>query len=148
MRMVEEKEIGGLRVTTQQLPALRAGRLFWQLGKVAPYVMARIDTSKLATSGEIGNLVPALLQLFERLSVDDAEALMRECLCCTSVVVTDDATGAKRKIDLISTEAINGAFTGRLGDMFNTIAFAVSVNFADFIGGAIEHLVDAPAAQA
>lgn len=135
-----DKVINGLTVSTVQLPAMRAHRLFWRLGKVAPYVMARVDVSTIQWDGGLIGLAPAILELFGRLSVEDSEALMKEILAATTVTVDGKA------ISLTSNEMIDHVFSGKLGSLYETIAFVLGVNYGDFISGALATQASAPAA--
>lgn len=128
-------EFDGVKVHTVQLPAIRAHRLFWRLGKVAPYVMAHVDTSKMHLD-EIGGMVPALLELFGRLTVDESESLMKEILCATSATITDEQ-GAEKVVPLESNAMFDLVFSGKLGALYSTVAFVLVVNFGDFIAGAL-----------
>lgn len=138
--MLEKKTttIDGLSIESTQLPAIRAHQLFWKLGKVAPYVLARIDVSQFKWDGEFTQLAPAILELFGRLSVEESTALIREILCATTVMVDGKA------IAVSSDAMIDLVFSGRLGALYGTVAFVVMVNYGDFIRGALASQASAP----
>lgn len=129
--------IDGLEVSTVQLPAMRAHRLFWRLGKVAPYVAARVDLFKLDWSSVEG-MAPALLELFGRLSVEESEALMREILAGTSVTMDG------KSISLDRVEMIDHVFSGKLPALYSVVAFALVVNYKDFIPGGLASQASPP----
>jgi hypothetical protein len=137
---------GDVEVITQQLPARRAFALSWKLGGLIPYVLARLDDKVFAPGAEAKALLPALLELFGRLSVEEASKLSLEILCCTSVLVRDTPDGPQRKVDLMNGEKIDEAFTGRIAEMYQTIGFVIGANFRDFIDGAASVLGPAAAA--
>jgi hypothetical protein len=139
MLLTANKTIDGFEVSTVQLPAMRSHRLFWRLGKVAPYVLARVDMATLDWNGGFAQLAPAVLELFGRMSVEESESLVREILCATTVVKDG------KSIALTTPEMIDYVFSGQLGAMYTTIAFALTTNFKDFIAGALASQASASA---
>lgn len=132
-----DRVIDGLEVSTVQLPAMRAHRLFWRLGKVAPYVLARLDFSKVDLN-DFATLAPGVLELFGRLSVEESESLIKEILCATTVTVDG------KVIALTTTEMVDHVFSGKLGTLYVVVAMAIMVNYGDFIAGAFASRASAP----
>lgn len=136
-----DKVIDGLEVSTVQLPAMRSHRLLWRLGKVAPYVAAKLDFAKVDLN-DFATLAPGVLELFGRLSVEESEALVKEILCATTVTLDGKA------IALTTTEMIDHVFSGKLGALYVVVAFALMVNYGDFIAGALASQASAPESKA
>lgn len=136
MRKTETRTIGGLDVTSIQLPSTRAYALVRKVGKVvAPALGAlRGKTPGAIMGSDLADLAPALESLFDKLDDQSADSLMLEALACTSVTRQGD-DGRLIKYDLTTKAAIDLAFDGDLRSLLLTIKFALEVNFASFFDG-------------
>lgn len=125
MLKIETRQIDGLDVTSQQLPATRSYRLLPKVLKLIVPVLGATRGKKGIDDVDVAALAPVLEQL------DDAtmDALLLETLVCTSVVTTNDK-GAQVKYDLTSKQWIDAAFGGNVVALVKTMAFALQLNFA------------------
>jgi hypothetical protein len=123
----QTREIDGLTVTVQQLPAMRAFKLLHKILKaVAP------SAAKALASGDMknvssGNLSEAAEILFDRLSEDDLAAVTRQLLDMAFVTAEGEQRPARNG------DLLHSAFDGRVGTLIKTIAFALEVNYGDFL---------------
>jgi len=132
---VETKTIEGLQVRTQQLPALRSFRLFNKLGKILAPVLTRVADLKISEDMEIGELAPALGELFAHIDPGESDTLAKEILAMTSVVYEN------KNFELANEGAIDTIFTGRFKAFLMTMAFALQVNYQDFFADALGSVV-------
>lgn len=126
------EEIDGLQVRTAQLPALQAYDLLTRLGEIitpALTVIASLEGEALLDQ-DLGALAPVLASVFAKIKGAEGKALIKDTLALTSVV--EDGS----LIELTSQARIDEAFTGRLLTMFKVMAFAIRVNYRDFIDAA------------
>jgi len=128
MLKTEMKEIGGLRFTTTQLPAMRGFKLFTKLVKVAGPILGALG--ELDPEASMASVAGPLAAGLQNLDPEEVVSLSLEILVNTSAVVTDQ-TG-DRKIELTTRENIDKVFNGRLRTLLEVLAFAIRVNFSDF----------------
>lgn len=129
----QTKEIGGTVFQATQLPARRSLRLFARLGKVAAPVIAHLTAvgqakgaKKNLLSMDVGSLVPVLQALFEALPPAEAESLFEEVLSSTAII-----EAGKSPIPLWP--VVDSRLQGRTLDLFKVAAFALEVNYGDFL---------------
>lgn len=141
-RKTVTRQIGTLEVTTTQFGSTTASTLIVRLLKVVGPAIEQLaplaGTADLADIGKmnVGVIGPALVAVAEAVG-DSAtfEKLLTDILRGTLVISRDDS-GKLTKHDLSGgREAIDGAFDGRLRDLFVVVAFALEVNFGDFFAG-------------
>lgn len=125
MLKTDTRTIDDLEVHSSQLPALRAFALFARMGKVLAPALGKMQG--LSMQADVSALGPALSELFSRLDGAEAKELAKEILCATVVLVEG------KRLTLSTDEAINMVFNGKLRTFIKTMAFALEVNFADFI---------------
>ena len=142
----QEREIEGLQVKSQQLPAMRAYKLMTKLGKLIEPV-ARMMTPEIiagAKAGKFDAMLPVAMAIFAELDEARAESVALDILACTSVIVPGAGkNGAPGNVGLQDTKAINLAFTGNLKAMMKTLLFALEVTYKDFF----PESVPSPAAE-
>jgi hypothetical protein len=124
----QTKQIDDVNVTVTQLPAMRALKLLHRILKaVAPSAakaMASGDAKKLALT----NLSEAAELLFDRLSEEDLAAVTKQLLSTAFVTAGDEQRPA------VSGDILHGAFDGHIGLLMKVLAFALEVNYGDFLG--------------
>lgn len=132
----KEKEIGGLTFEVTQLPYFAAQRLFVRLIKLLGPGL--LGLAQIAGSGggkaavvalgnaDVGQLVPMLSSLFEKLDPSDMEDLTRKILETTRVRYQDKWVMLVKAMDTI----IGGDFWTGMAVQ----AFALSVHFGNFSG--------------
>jgi hypothetical protein len=152
-RKTVTRQIGNLEVTTTQFGSTTASTLIVRLLKVVGPAIEQLapmlGTADLAGIGKMNVAVigPALVAVAEAVG-DSAtfEKLLTDILRGTLVIARDES-GKLTKHDLSGgREAIDGAFDGRLRDLFVVVAFALEVNFGDFFAGLAPAADAAPAA--
>lgn len=120
---IPQKTIEGLNVLIGRMPVSQTGRLTIKLGKI----VAPAFSIMLSMQGDedISALTPAVKFLFEQLPADEFNPLALELLSTTTVGVTSIGGRDPRVLDK--------AFGSNLVALLETIAFALEVNFGDFI---------------
>jgi len=124
--------VGGREYTVTQIPAKRGLRLFNRLCRIFAPPAAKAFGSlagelSLARfmAGGLGSFAEALVLLFEKLSEQEQEAILRELF-----------EGARFRNDdgkmLPLWEHFDVAFAGRLAEVYLVAAFAMRVNFGSF----------------
>ncbi len=131
MLKTEEKEIGGIRFTTTQLPATRGFTLFTRLVKVAGPVVSALGS--MNPEEDMVRAIGPLADGLKNLNPDEVVDLALSVLVGTQAIMTDES-GKTRRYDLSSRENIDRVFNGKLKSMFEVLAFAIRVNFQDFFG--------------
>jgi len=119
----ETRDIEGIEITTTQLPPLRALALMPRLGKVIAPMLALDGVSM---DSDVRELVPALVQMLDTLSGDEATALTRALLASTTALLDG------KMVQLNRDETLTMVFAGRLKAMVLAVAFAVGVNYGEF----------------
>lgn len=129
-RKSQTRDFGdGLVVTVSQLPATRAFKLFPRLVKVlgpAGKMLAGAAGGGLARM-DVSEFFDGLTGVAERLPPDVLLSLTQE------ILATAELTKNGRKGELLP--MIDTAFQGRIKDLFRVIAFALEVNYGDFLDG-------------
>lgn len=149
MIKTESKNIDGHEVKSTQLPAMRSLKLKARLGRVAGPAVKELG----AVAGDLADwkddddvdfekLAPALMALAANLDDATVDELFPQILASTTIVKDN------RQIELDSSENINNAFTGNLNLMFKVVAFALKVNFSDFLLGAVGDAAQSKAPKA
>jgi hypothetical protein len=145
----QEKVIGEFAYTVQQLPATRSLKLLHRLGKVAGMGLTQLASSGFEeiTKADAGPVIAAVAAILRDTEPDETVGIIKELL------VSSYAVGRDGKVDL-GTPAFDNHFQGHLGDLFQVVAFALEVNYADFFGGlfaklgAAKRAAKAPSSQA
>lgn len=121
----EERRIGDHTYRVTQLTALKARALFARLVRfIGPAAATAIGAGQLPSMGDLGGM---LGELTERVSDDELgwfAARLGEC----SYLVGDNG-----KVLQLEPSVVDLHFAGALLDMFKWMAFALEVNFADFL---------------
>ena len=134
-RKQEEREIGGLKVTTIQLPATRGSRLRFKLIKLLAPAAGALRGKSLKyddlKATDVAELAPALAAMVSQLDEAAHDALLLEMLVCTSVV-RDDGNGRPVKFDLTSKAIVDQAFDGDVDALWGAWKFALEVNLGGF----------------
>lgn len=128
----------GVSVICTQHPPRRALRLFWRLGKVAPYAIAHFDPVKWRGGDRMAVLAPMLLEMFERISVDEADEISAEILASCEAKIDG------RLVSLSTPGNVDLVFAGNLGAMVGALAFALETNFGNFTESALPGKSSAP----
>ena len=130
------KEIGGLRVTSTQFPAMKAYKLFGRLGRaIAP--VASAVTGAMDGDANVGSVIAGIGSVLAELDDDTLESLALAILAGTTVVVTRAEGGQPMVVSLVGKTEIDAAFEGSLMAMFGAMKLAIEVNFSDFIASAL-----------
>lgn len=130
----KEKIIGEATYRVSQLPAMRAFKLLTRLGKVAGPALAAMKGGLDADLGE------AAKALFDRLSEDEVEQLLRQIL--ETVQVTEE--GKTRQM-LTGFDIIYAG--DRMVEVFEVVKFALEVQYGP-IFAALGAVASRPALQA
>jgi len=136
-KTIEDQE-GSVLLTCTQHGAIPGMRLLARLGKLLGPAAA--DLKAIAGAGGTDAL-PALTALLDRIDEDSVESLICQVLCNCQVVAN------KRPMTLDSQQAIDEVYSGRYLLLLRSMAFALQVNYGDFLRGAVGS-VPAPAAPA
>lgn len=123
----ETRQVSGVTLETEQLPPRAALRLLWDIGRSAPFIIARLEGAM-----KTEDIVNALQETLIRLSSDEFEALYMRALKFTVATLADGSV-----LNLSQPEMVDRAFEGNIEGLCNAIAFAVEVNFAGFMNGAL-----------
>lgn len=127
-----EREIDGLKVSTTQLGAWRALDLTPRIGAVLAPALEKLAGMPAATitGADLELIAPVLGALFARTNGKEVQALVKDLLVSTSVIVDG------RKVELTSAGAIDSVFGARLMTLLRVVWFVLTVNYSDFIGAA------------
>ncbi len=125
-----------LKVSTTQLPPMRAMPLVTQVGRLVGSALAsgatEIAGKKLAEI-DFSKLGAVFAGVCAQLEGDELSKLTRALLSNTSAELEID--GKLRRVELRNDDVINSVFAGRFFTLFEVLAFAIEVNFGDFFGG-------------
>jgi hypothetical protein len=128
-----KRDIAGMEVRTTQFPALRAMGLLTTLGRILSGSAGKLASVAGGSTSigdlDIGSAASAIGALFEQVDATEAQQIAKDILAQTSVV-TDEVIE-----DLAQKGAIDRVFSGSLLVMFKVMAFALEVNFGDFLDG-------------
>lgn len=152
-RQSKELALGGFLYTVQQLPATRAYKLLHRLARaLAPAAARAAGASQGLTVAsllgvDVSSLAPALESVFDRLSEEQLDAVLKD-LFAGALVTGEDVMSPH----LEKREVFDDHFAGNLGRMFKVAAFALKVNYDDFFGLLVSAIASAapttqPAAQ-
>lgn len=133
------RSIDGMDVSVTQLPARKGLKLAGKLGRIIAPVLSHINGVSL--DSDLTALAPALTALFSNLEDRDYDTLLLEILCMTAVVTQG------HRHELTSLEKIDFVFGGDMPKLVKVCAYALEVNFGDFIAGGLS-ASSAPALQA
>lgn len=136
MRQANSRTIGQYTYDVRQLPATPAYLMLLDLAKmVTPSAAAGV--ASIVGSGGIAKAVDAELDggflmaavegLVDRLDNDKVQSIIQQLAAHTAVVAGDKYVELSPQFEV--------HFAGRLGDMFRWLAFALEVNFSDFLPG-------------
>jgi hypothetical protein len=125
----ETKELGGIKFTVTQFPAMKAIEVMVSLQRMSAGMSPNAQLTQVAHQA-MASADPAATQ-----------KMILDVLQCTTALVEAPELklmnlGEKKNIDLV--------FTGRLKLLFDVMAFAIEVNYGDFKEGSEE---SAPQAQ-
>lgn len=119
----ETRDIGDLKVTIVEYPAMRNLSLVGRLMRICgPALIAAAGDLR----ADIKTLAPAADILFRNLPPEELQWWARELLEQAWCVVSG------KRVELKSEQAINLVFTGRMGLIFEAMAFSLEVNCSDF----------------
>lgn len=129
----EEQTIDGMRFTCQQFGAMRGFHLLARLVKsIGPAISV---LQSVDPESDIKDIAPAIAVALKDLDADIVTALAVEILAGTSAILPG-SSGGMRNIQLDNQSNIDMVFNGKLPTMFQALAFAVKVNYAEFFSGA------------
>lgn len=131
----QSRTIGELDVDTTQLPARRAIKLAGKLGRVIGPALSK--AKGLSMQSDIADLAPALTAFFTSLSDTEYDALLLEILSSTVVTGVCGDVAERRRVQLDSLKKIDDAFGADMSGLVKVAAFALEVNFRDFMGGVL-----------
>jgi hypothetical protein len=128
----ESKTIEGIQVTTTQLPAMRAFKLFFRLVRlIGPTLGALGDFDPKTDLKDVMKVMsPAFMTSFASLDPDEATAL-----ACAILENTTAFLPGQGNLQLNGQAALDAVFSGRIKTLLNVVVFAVQINFADFFDG-------------
>ena len=129
MLLEEEKEIGGIRFYTKQLPATRGFTLFTRLVKTAGPVIAALGG--VNPEADMISAIGPLAEGLKNLNPDEVVDLALAVMVNTYAVIPEQS--GDRKLD-INKANFDRIFNGRLKNVFEVLAFVIKVNFQDFFG--------------
>lgn len=129
MLLEEEKEIGGIRFYTKQLPATRGFALFTRLVKTAGPVIAALGG--VNPEADMISAIGPLAEGLKNLNPDEVVDLALAVMVNTYAVIPEQS--GDRKLD-INKANFDRIFNGRLKNVFEVLAFVIKVNFQDFFG--------------
>lgn len=136
MRKSETKEIDGLKVTVAQLPPRKGFKVAAKLFKFVAPALAEMQPDQEV---DMGKLQPVLMGMLRDIDDDELERIMTDVFATAYVVREVD--GKLAKFELNSGDKIDAAFEGKLPAMFQSVMFAIEVNFGNFFDG------DAPSGE-
>lgn len=131
MRESQSKEIAGLGVTVQQLPATRSLLLMHRLGRaVGPAMAKAIGGNKLAglklADLELSGIGEAVQMLFDRFTEQDLTHTLKELF--------ESATISDGTAQLPFLRTMDDKFAGKPEALIQAVGFALEVNYGNFIG--------------
>ena len=132
MKAAKTVTLGDRSFEVRPLPATRALKLFYRLGRVlGPSLAAMSGTAGAAATGISGMPAEAFGRAISILceKLDDTEVDTISNAFLTSCAVTEN--GRRSELD---TAMINTMFAGNLLDMHKLLAAALEVNYGDFLG--------------
>jgi hypothetical protein len=136
MRKTEEKSIGGRVFKVAQLPGMRGAKLFFRLSSAVVPALARIGgglgsvSEKSLLEEDVGPFLNAANTLFEKLTEAEFERLVRELLETTTVSRSDLPEQLLMPI-------FDEEMAGEIGTLLQLVAFALKVNFGNFMPGLV-----------
>jgi hypothetical protein len=134
-RASKELALSGYLYTVQQLPATRAYKLLHRLGRALAPAAARAAGAAQGLSLasllgiDVAALAPALESVFDRLSEEQLEGVIKELF--NGAVVQGEGVTVPY---LEKREVFDDHFAGRMTDLFKVAAFALKANYDDFLG--------------
>lgn len=144
MRKIESKEIDGYTFTVQQLPMMRAHKVFNRLLKAISSGLVALATSnanlKDMMEQDVGALSGALGALLDRMPETEQEQLFKDLL----ETATFEKDGQKFKFYPHADEEL----AGKLLTVYKFVGFALQVNFRDFTDAVATKLKPAGSATA
>jgi hypothetical protein len=116
------------RLSVQQLPAMAGVKLFTRLTRLVGPSIA------LLVKGDETKIGEAVRLMLDQLTETEVEHLIGELLFKTAarVEVRDENGGSKM---MLVKDVFAGEFAGELGAIVAAVAFALQVNFGNFLGG-------------
>lgn len=122
------EDIDGIQFSTTQFDAFRSLEL---MGKLAQTVGPAIGVMSNMDDGVDTEKWAAVVgSALRYLKPTDLGPLALEILANTSATLQDG--GTLRRIDILSKDAFNKVFSGRLMTMFKVLVHAIKVNYSDF----------------
>ena len=130
----ETLEADGIRFDTTQFAAFRGlelmGRLVTTIGPALGVLSAADPEASLES------MAPVIAGALRGLQPTEVSSLALEILASTSATYQDGST--LRRVDILSKEAFDRVFSGRLKTMFKVLIHALKVNYSDFgLGGGV-----------
>ena len=136
MRKSESRQIGEYKFTVQQMPAMRATRLLHRISKaVGPALAKAMGGAEGGASFadlDVSQLAPALELLFDRLSEDDLDQIVRELLETSTVELQGRQGRTTKPLLPLIDELLE------VQDVLNVARFALEVNFKGFFGALVK----------
>lgn len=123
---LETRVVNGVELECQQFAPRMALKLIWDIGRSAPFVIARLEGKM-----DAAHVVAAIQETLIRLSSDEFEELYMRILKGTTAKVGGEL------VSLGDPVMVDRVFEGNMEGLCNAIAFAMEVNFAGFINGAL-----------
>lgn len=124
----EEVEYDGIRFGTTQYGAMRGLELMGRLAQTVGPALGALSQADMTT--ELDRFAPMIAVALRDLKPAELSALAIEILAGTTATLTE--ANAVKRLDLMSREALDRVFSGRLLTMFKVILHVLKVNFADF----------------
>ena len=134
----KEKEIGGMRFTVSQLPAMRALKTLNRIGRILGPAFAKASgASKGGDLGgtEIAAFADAIHILFDKLTDEELEGLTRALLDTATV----DGKLLMPQFDTV--------MSGKVEVILQLLKFAFEVNYGNFFNAVRGLVSQAPAAE-
>ncbi len=129
--MSTTRKIHDVEATSSELPAMRALAIAPEVAVIFAPVIGKVMDALKDENG-MGELGPAIGAAAADLLGGKLADLALPLLATTYVVVGEGK--ARERIDLLSTEAINRAFAGRLESLPGVLFLAAEVTFGRFFG--------------
>lgn len=124
----EETELDGIRFGTTQYPAMRGLELMGRLAQTIGPALGALSMSDMET--ELDKFAPVIAVALRDLKPAELTSLAVDILSGTTATITEG--NAVKRVDLMSREALDRVFSGRLMTMFKVVLHALKVNYADF----------------
>lgn len=127
--LTEDKQIGEHTFRVTQLTGIEGRKLFARLVRfVGPAIAGAVSSGRLKSLLDINLDVGSLMgQLADKFTDDELDFFCKKLGACTELVGDN---GKTTKLDLNIQDVI---FAGHLFDMFKWMAFALEVQFSDFL---------------